>query len=74
MKAMTSHALARRLLAHRDNDVRVFMELDDDAQETGDPAKYDTAWVKVTGLQYDAENDVMTILTEAHSGPSWGES
>jgi hypothetical protein len=68
-----SHELARLLLARRDNDVMVQMAIDDDAEETGNPDLHDMAYVNVQAVGYDPVTDRVMILTEEHSGPSWGE-
>lgn len=73
MTPVTSHELARMLLARRDTDLMVRVDVDDDAQETGNPALHDTHWVAVLGIEYDADLDRMIIFTEEASGPSWSD-
>lgn len=73
---MRSHELAKLLLARRDNDVMVRMPWDNDPSETGDPSDpdlFDTHWVNVEAVEYDAKLDRVIIQAETASGPAWGE-
>jgi hypothetical protein len=70
---MTSHELARLLLARRDNDVMIKVEVDNDPDETNDAALYDMHYLAAHGVVYDSSTDRIFITTETTYGANYDE-
>jgi hypothetical protein len=66
-----SHELAKLLLARRDNDVMVRVEVDNDPDETNEAELYDDHWVNATGAVYSSDLDRLIITTEQAFGPAY---